>query len=164
MKYLIPFIFFFVICTYQLSAQQKGNLKDTAINKTDLDSSVKKSRIVKVVLAAPPKEWQRKVAIEDLLKMTGKQVEYCIFFYGGRYEKGSGKTFLYFGGNYPDQYLTVIIDKKDKQKFKFSPEVKFVDKELCIKGIVRNRDGIPEITVNDPGQLEIVFTSSYPIK
>jgi len=147
------------------SAQQKiNNLKDSTAPTTDLDSQKKRSRITNVVLSAPPKEEQRKDEIEFLLKMTGKRIEYCIFFYGGRYDKRSGTTFLYFGGNYPDQSLTTIINRKARQKFSFSPEAKFVNKELCIKGVVRNNNGMPEITITDPKQLKIVFTSPYPIK
>ena len=151
--------------TQSVTAQEKskeGN--DSITSKTILDSTAKKSRISKVVLLPPPKEWQRKIAIESLLKMTGQKITYCIFFYGSKYSKKSGNTFLYFGGNYPDQFLTVLIKGKDKGKFEIPPEVKFVNKEVCIKGVVLNSNGTPQIIVNNPKQLKVVFTSPYPLK
>ena len=49
-------------------------------------------------------------------------------------------------------------------KFKYQPITEFSNKELCINGLLLNNHGSLEISVYDPKQLKVVYTSSSPIK
>jgi hypothetical protein len=162
MKTLFSLILSFTI--FATFGQQKNSAsvkRDTL--QTHADTTAKK-RVTKVVLAPPSKAWQRQSAIESLQKMVGNNIEYCIFFYGGNVNKHTGFTCLYFGASYPNQYLTVLIPKGDIGKFNYLPIAEFNNKELCIKGILTNNHGSMEIMVHDPKQLQVVYTSPYPIK
>ncbi|WP_295648295.1 hypothetical protein [uncultured Mucilaginibacter sp.] len=156
MKRLISFIFFTASLNC-VSLAQVRRASDT--NKLTNDTLVRKHHVISVVLLPPSKEWQRKGAITDLLAQSGKKITECVSFSGGKVDT-SGTTFLYFGDKYPDQWLTIVISEKDRKKFKIVPEVAFVNKELCITGIVYNNKGNPEMRITNPKQMEIVFT--YP--
>jgi hypothetical protein len=152
MKFLFLFVIF-VMGTSTTFAQQANNL----------DSIRKKSRITNVTLSAPSAESQREGAIKYLKERVGKKIDYCIFYYGGKYDVKSGTTYLYFGAANPKQYLTVLINKLHRKKFD-SPITKFVNKEVCIKGVVLNNNGSIEVDVTNTKQLTVVYTSPYPIK
>ena len=158
MKYLLFFLVSMSVTNVVRAQQQAKTQRKVA------DSTSKISRITSVTLSAPSEEYQRESAIKYLNEMVGKKIEYCTFFYGGKYDANSGTTYLYFGAAKPNQNLTVLINKRDRKKFDYSPITKFVNKELCINGVVSNNNGSIEVNVSDPRQLRIVYTSPYPVK
>ena len=107
MKTLFSLICSFTICTTFGQQKNSDSVKRDTL-QTNADTTAKK-RVTKVVLAPPSKAWQRQSAIEDLQKYVGTSIDYCIFYYNGKVDKNTGTTYLYFGGSYPDQYLTLKI-------------------------------------------------------
>jgi hypothetical protein len=61
-------------------------------------------------------------------------------------------TFLDFVKPYPDQVFMVVILGKDRAKFG-TPEVALRGKRVCVTGKIEQKDGPPEIVVNDKSQL-----------
>src|SRR5258708_11035141 len=159
MKRLTLFFLYFssVVC-FGFAQQKTSGSRERDTSHSHSDTIPKKPRITKVVLSVPSKTWQRQVAIEGLQKYIGTSIEYCIFYYGGKVDKNTGITYLYFGGTHPEQILTVKITKKDRMKFKYHPITEFSNKELCINGLLLNNHGSMEIMVHDPKQLKVVYT------
>ena len=161
LKTLLSFIF--SIAIYATFAQQKNSASVKHDSTQARSDTTVKNRVTKVISAPPSELWQRQSAIERLKKMVGTNIEYCIFFYGGKINKDSKLTYLYFGASYPYQYLTVVIPKKDIGKFNYLPVREFKNKEICIEGVLSNNHGSLEVIVHNPKQLRVFYTSPYPI-
>lgn len=104
---------------------------------------------------------QNIVPAEDAAKHIGKKVIVCDEVYNTKLENRT--TFLYLGGDYPHQLLTIMIKSTDISKFKGYPEVDYRGKDICVTGVVVNYKGKPKIVVSSPKQIKIVMVDS-PVK
>ena len=69
-------------------------------------------------------------------------------------------TFLNLDQPYPDQIFTVVIYSLDRPKFGMAPEKRFLDKPICVTGLVEEEEGLPQIVVTEPAQIEILRQST----
>ncbi len=70
--------------------------------------------------------------------------------------KSKGKpTFLNLDKPYPNHIFTVVIWGSDKDKFKNPPEDFYKGKTICVKGLIKEYRGKPQIVVSDPSQITI---------
>jgi hypothetical protein len=68
---------------------------------------------------------------------------------------GKGQpTFLHFGEAYPNQIFTVVIWGRDRAKFG-RPEVKYLEKEICVTGKITSYLRIPEIEASEAEQIRM---------
>lgn len=63
-------------------------------------------------------------------------------------------TFLNLDEPYPNQVFTIVIWGSDRPKFG-QPEVKYRDKDVCVKGEITSYRGVPEIAAHEPNQIEV---------
>jgi hypothetical protein len=94
------------------------------------------------------------VPAEDAAHHVGEIATVCGVVASGKYDADlkSQPTFLDFEKPYPDQVFTVVIFGSDRSKFA-SPETTLRGKRVCVTGKIQNRNGLPEIILNDPKQL-----------
>jgi DNA/RNA endonuclease YhcR with UshA esterase domain len=59
----------------------------------------------------------------------------------------------------PKEYFVVVIQKSIFHRFTSNPEFFYFGKNVLVTGKVRERDGKPEITLNDPSQITILEES-----
>jgi hypothetical protein len=71
-------------------------------------------------------------------------------------------TFLNLDQAFPDQVFTVVIWSLDRPKFGMPPEERFLDKPICVTGLIEEADDLPQIVVTQPTQIEILKQSSPP--
>lgn len=64
-------------------------------------------------------------------------------------------TFINVGDKFPNSPLTVVIFKKDREKFKGSIEELFQDKNICVEGTLAEYKGKAEIIVSGPEQIHL---------
>jgi len=65
-------------------------------------------------------------------------------------------TFLNIGREYPDpDRFTVLIWGSNLEAFPFDPDVYYIGKTVCIRGVIEEYEGIFEIEVRRPEQIEI---------
>ena len=89
----------------------------------------------------------------------GNHVTICDSIVDTYISKRSNKvTYLDFGYSYPNAKLTAVIFEKDVIKFDENPAIFYKDKKVCIEGKLKDYKGKPEIIVNDPKQISIIFT------
>jgi hypothetical protein len=62
-------------------------------------------------------------------------------------------TFLSLDKPYPNQVFTVVIWGENRSKFSDAPEILYRDKSVCVTGVIRSRQGSPEIVATDPSQI-----------
>lgn len=65
-------------------------------------------------------------------------------------------TFLNIGKEYPDpDRFTALIWGRNLEAFPFDPDVYYKGKTVCIKGVIEEYEGIFEVEVRRPDQIEI---------
>ncbi len=65
-------------------------------------------------------------------------------------------TFINLDEPYPRQIFTVVIWGIDRQKFGIEPEDRFINKTICVTGLIEEKDGIPQVVVSYPSQIRII--------
>ncbi|MFC1619741.1 DNA-binding protein [Candidatus Neomarinimicrobiota bacterium] len=65
-------------------------------------------------------------------------------------------TFLNLDQAYPNQVFTVVIWSLDRPKFGMPPEKRFLDKPICVTGLIENVEGLPQMVVSQPAQIEFL--------
>lgn len=69
---------------------------------------------------------------------------------------GGEPTFLNLGNPHPDpERFDVVIYRELRDAFDPPPEVRFADHDVCVVGRVRVRDGVPQIILDRPADIEI---------
>ena len=71
------------------------------------------------------------------------------------YRSKTNTVFLNFEKAYPNHCFTSVIFSSDQYKFIQNPESYYLDKNVRIKGKIKEYQGKPEIILNDPSQIEI---------
>lgn len=65
-------------------------------------------------------------------------------------------TFLNLGKAYPEpERFTVLIWGDDREHFPGAPEQIYLDKNICVYGLLIEYNNLPEVEVDDPSQIEI---------
>ncbi len=64
-------------------------------------------------------------------------------------------TFLNLNKPYPNHIFTVVIWRENRAKFKNAPETLYKGKGICVKGIITEYRGRPQIEVQEPSQVVI---------
>jgi hypothetical protein len=68
-------------------------------------------------------------------------------------------TFMNLDKPYPNQIFTVVIWSSDREKFGMRPEKRYKDKAICVTGLIEEEEGVPQIVVKDPSQIQILKPS-----
>jgi len=97
------------------------------------------------------------IKIEDVNKHIGDSVKSVTKIYGGRYFKAmqGSPTCLYAGDIYPNNAITLLISKNDRENFDDEPESKYLYKTVCITGRLEMYNGKPTIKIIKPEQIII---------
>lgn len=99
---------------------------------------------------------QTTIAAADAAKHIGDSVTICDKIAGVKYFENApnGPTLLSVGADYPNQQLTVVIFKAQRDKLSFVPEDKLLNQYACITGRLQLYKGKPEIVVQQESQLK----------
>lgn len=90
----------------------------------------------------------------DAAHHVGETATVCGAVASAKYDADlkSQPTFLDFEKPYPDQVFTVVIFGSDRAKFG-APESSLRGKRICVTGKIQDRNGLPQMILNDPKQL-----------
>ena len=75
--------------------------------------------------------------------------------HGAWYSWTTDEYYLYFGGTYPYQDFTVIIEGRDARRFSRHPELFFEGRYIWVTGLVSTFEGKPEIMVRRKSQIHL---------
>jgi len=70
-------------------------------------------------------------------------------------EVNGSPTFLNLDEPYPDPLFTGVIFGTDRNKFRTSPEEIYLNRSICIRGVIRLHEDRPQIVINDPSQISL---------
>ncbi len=99
---------------------------------------------------------QRKISATEARDHAGETATVCGNVVSTRYAastKGQ-PTFLNLDKPYPNQIFTAVIWGNNRSRFG-TPESDYKGKQICVTGKIAEYRGVPEIVVNDPGQITI---------
>jgi hypothetical protein len=84
----------------------------------------------------------------------GEKGTVCGVVTGGYYAKSTrGKpTFINLDGRYPNHKFTILIWGENRHNF-HAPERSYDGQRVCVTGYIELHKGLPEIEVEDSGQL-----------
>jgi DNA/RNA endonuclease YhcR with UshA esterase domain len=99
---------------------------------------------------------QQKITLSEINQHIGDSITVCGKIFGGKFLDAAKNqpTFLNIGAAYPDQSLTVVIWNNTRKQFAYKPEEKLKGKTVCITGRIEIFKEKPQITIQQPGQLE----------
>jgi len=89
------------------------------------------------------------ISTTEAKKHIGEYVEVCGKV-DGIYHHRNGHIFLNLDGRYPNQKMSVIIWKRYVDEFK---NLHFLGKNICVKGLIKEYKGIPEIFLKNRHQV-----------
>jgi hypothetical protein len=101
------------------------------------------------------KMFGQNIASEDASKNIGKTVTVCGKIFGGRFFEKNEKTLLNMGGAFPNHMITIVVDGAARKKFGFKPEEFYLNKDICVKGEVKDYKGKPELVVTEIKQITV---------
>ena len=97
------------------------------------------------------------IAWDEAKYRIGERTTVCGSVVSTKWASGSkGKpTFLNIGKPYPDpDRFTVVIWIDYRANFPSPPEVYYEGKAICVTGLIIEYEGVPEIEVKDPSQIQ----------
>ena len=106
---------------------------------------------------APSIPSAQSISWDKASQYIGERVTVCGPVAGTKYASTSkGKpTFLNIGRAYPDPgRFTVVIWGNYRSNFSSPPEIYYADKTICVYGLVTEYEGIPQIEVKTPDQIQ----------
>lgn len=97
------------------------------------------------------------ITADEALDYVGQKVVVCGVVVEAVYLSHSQRklTFLNFDRPHPDQSFDVVIEEADRAKFTEAPEETYLNKKVCVTGVVNEFKSKAQITVTDPGQLSV---------
>ena len=99
-----------------------------------------------------------KATLEDIALFVGDSVTVSGTIFSAKYfaESATSPTLLNMGAPFPDQPLTVVIEKADRSFFESNPEVFYLNKEVSVSGKVVLYKNKPQIVVREREQLTVL--------
>ncbi len=113
----------------------------------------KNTLILLLVFASFVSAQETSPTLETIASFEGKTITICEKVTGTRETKGEN-VLLNFGKPYPNNAFSVIIFKRDRDKFSYNP-LDLKDKTICITGMVVMYKGKPEIVIKNESEILI---------
>ena len=129
----------------KIPQENAGKLKKLS---TLFISELKKANIFKTL---------RQISVKDIRNYIGDSVQFCSKVYKTRYFEGStdGPTLLDVQADFSDPFVNVVILEKDREQFNGAPEKKYLNKEVCISGILSLQNNVPYLAIHSRDQIEV---------
>jgi len=83
---------------------------------------------------------------DEAAKRVGDTVSVCGKIFGGKYFDGK-ITLLNMGAAFPKSPLTIVVDEVNRKNFSSPPEELYKGKDVCIRGLVKEYKGKPQIFI-----------------
>jgi len=98
---------------------------------------------------------QTKIPIDSVNSHKGQWVTVCGKVYGTKFLGKSQMTFIDLGARYPNALLTIVIFEKARAYFPESPETLYVDKQICVTGVIKEYKDKMQIVVDSPKEIVV---------
>lgn len=99
-------------------------------------------------------KYKNGIDINDAAKNIGKKVTIVAKVYGVKVSASITQISLH--EKFPNSPLTVIIFAKNYSKFKLPLDEMFTEKNICVKGVIEEYKGKPQIIIEDPEDIIVL--------
>jgi len=98
---------------------------------------------------------QERISPAEAAKYIGRRATVCGLVASANYATQSQgqPTYLDLDSPYPNHIFTALIWGENRDKFSTAPEKAYSGKRICVKGILSNSRGQPQIFVTSPSQI-----------
>lgn len=105
---------------------------------------------------SPSPEPEVRINADEAREYIGTAAEVCGEVASAEYvtQIGGKPTFLNFGNAHPNQFFTAVIWGNDRDKWKEPPEQRYMNRGICVSGMIEIHEGTPQIVVENPRQIE----------
>lgn len=105
----------------------------------------------------------KQIDIREIRNYIGDSVAFCSKVFRTRYFQGSegGPTLLDVQADFADPFVNVVILEKDRSTFSNAPEKIFLNKDVCISGVVRLRNNLPYLEIRRKDQIRLTSPVSF---
>ena len=100
---------------------------------------------------------QTTVKLEDAAKHIGDSVIVCGKVADAAFVETmeNSPTFLNLGAPYPNQLLNLVIWKDQRDQYNPTPEMLYVNKNVCVTGKIELINDFPEMVIHNKNQIKI---------
>ena len=99
----------------------------------------------------------RQISAKDVALHIGDSVQFCSRTYNSRpaVHANGAATVLELQADFSEPIVNVIIPPEDRVKFGDVPETFFLNKDVCVSGVLELRDDTPSVVVRSKEQLKL---------
>lgn len=98
---------------------------------------------------------QEVVTLDQIKNYIGKEVTVCEVVKSTFKTEKHEISFLNFGDRYPNQKLSIVIEKRHLKNFSYTPTVVLFGKTICVTGVLSYYKGKPQIIVKKEKQIVV---------
>lgn len=95
------------------------------------------------------------IDVKDVDDYIGKKVTVCTRVYSVR--TTATITQISVGDDYPNNPLTIIVFGRNYPKFDMALNDLYLDKNICVEGIITEYKGKPQIVIEEPEDIKILY-------
>jgi hypothetical protein len=120
-----------------------------------LDQNFNTTPLFEIALNMGEPNLIRTIHVYEVKNYIGETLSVCGNVFGGKYLEDSNKklTLINMGGAYPNSLLTIVILNTDRINFSYKPEQYLTYKKICVTGLIKLHNGIPEILINSESKI-----------
>jgi hypothetical protein len=101
---------------------------------------------------------QKEIKIEEVMDHVGDSVSLTAQVVSGRFLNASkgGPTLLNAGAPYPNQLLTLVVWKEDRDNFEEAPEAAYIKKTVRVSGRISLFKEKPQLVLYSDKQIAVI--------
>lgn len=160
-QYVLNFEDLKAFSTYELAGIRKYSFKDFADIQIQKEHRGKLQKSGLVFMGELTKanviKTLKQIDLKDVAAHIGDSVSFCSKVYHSRYYESSENKPLVLDvqSNFNDPLVNIVIMEGYRKNFPDAPETVYLNKEVCINGVVMMRNNIPFVEVRNREQIKV---------
>ena len=160
-QYAISYTNLQALAQYELIGIRKYSFKEFSDLRISREDAARVQRLSNFFLAELKKaniiKPLQQVNVKDITRHIGDSVMFCSKIYAARlYNSSENKPIVFdVQSNFTDPVINVVILEEDRKNFADAPDQAYLNKDVCISGVVTMRSNVPYIALHSREQLKV---------
>lgn len=97
----------------------------------------------------------KRINAKDVLEHIGDSVQFCSKIYNVQHTAAvqEKSTVINLQTNFSEPVVNLVIAEEDRPKFDEVPDTDFINREICVSGVLQLRNNVPTVVVSRKEQL-----------
>lgn len=149
------------LARYEVVSLRKASFKESSELRIPREAASKLQKPAALLLTEHKKASStmrlKQINGREVAEHIGDSVQFCSKVYNTRYNATAdgGQTTLQLQSGYSDPIVDVVIMPEDRSKFDNAPDAAFLNKEVCVNGVLVLRNDTPTLLIKNKGQLKL---------